>query len=78
MTGLNLRVGIEGFVGIVRSSPDFHMQPQFYYTSQELEDYMKMAIRKRWDTVEVGTKIEAFAVAGSNVLSTQILSYVCT
>jgi len=69
MTGLNARVGIEGFFFIVRSSPDFHMQPQFYYTSKELEEYMRIALRKKWDTMEVATKIEAFAVAGSNVLS---------
>jgi hypothetical protein len=69
MIGLNARVGIEGFFCIVRTSPDFHMRPQFYYTSQELEDYMRIALRKKWDTTEVGTKIEAFAVAGSNILS---------
>jgi hypothetical protein len=57
------------FFCIVCTSLDFHMQPQFYYTSEELEDYMKIAICKRWDTIEVGTNIEAFAVAGSNVLS---------
>lgn len=45
------------------------MKPQFYYTSEALEDYMKVAIRGRWDTGEVGTKLEAFAVAGSNMLS---------
>ena len=49
------------------------MQPQFYYTSEALEDYMKIAIRKRWDTAEVGAKIEAFAVAGSNILSKLVL-----
>ena len=69
MSGLNLRVGIEGFFCIVRSSPDFHMRPYMYFTSSALEDYMQIAIRKRWDTMEVGAKIEAFAVAGSNVLS---------
>jgi hypothetical protein len=69
LTGLNFRVGIEGFFCIVRSSPDFHMHPYIYYTTPALEDYMKIVIRKRWDTTEVGAKIEAFAVAGSNVLS---------
>ena len=69
ITGLNLCVGVEGFFCIICTSPDFHMQPQFYYMSEELKDYMKIAIHKRWDTIEVGTKVEAFAVAGSNVLS---------
>jgi hypothetical protein len=69
MTGLNFRVGIEGFFFIVRTSSDFHMKPQFFYTSEALSDYMKIAVRKRWDNVEIGTKLEAFAIAGSNVLS---------
>jgi hypothetical protein len=75
MVGLNDRVGIEGFFCIVRSSPDFHMRPQFYFTSQQLEEYMGLCIRKKWDTAEVGTKVEAFAVAGSNVLSTFLNLY---
>ena len=45
------------------------MQTQFYYMLEELEDYLKIAIHKRWDTTEVGAKIEAFTVAGSNILS---------
>jgi hypothetical protein len=69
MVGLNVRVGIEGFFCIVRTSSDFHMRPQFYFTSPQLEDYMKIALRKKWDTTEVGTKLEAFALAGSDVLS---------
>ena len=69
MVGLNDRVGIEGFFCIVRTSPDFHMRPQFYFTSPELEEYMRIAVRRKWDTIEIGTKVEAFAVAGSNVLS---------
>lgn len=30
---------------------------------------MEIAVRKRWNTTEVSTRLEAFAVAGSNVLS---------
>lgn len=54
---------------IVRKSSDFHMSPQVYFTSEQLEEYMGIAIRKRWITDEVSTRVEAFAVAGSNVLS---------
>ncbi|KAJ7236998.1 hypothetical protein C8J57DRAFT_1529799 [Mycena rebaudengoi] len=34
-----------------------------------LEAYMKIACRSRWNTAVIGTKIEAFAVAGSDVLN---------
>lgn len=30
---------------------------------------MKLAVRKKWDTREVGMKLEAFAIAGCDVLS---------
>jgi hypothetical protein len=69
MIGLGHRVGIEGFFCIVRNNPDFNTKPQWYFTSPELESYMQVACRKRWDTAEIGMKIEAFAIAGCNVLS---------
>ncbi|KAJ7438530.1 hypothetical protein B0H11DRAFT_1752670 [Mycena galericulata] len=69
MAGLATRVGVEGFFCIVRNSPDFSMQPQWFFTSRELEAYMPLATRRRWVTAEVGTKVEAFAVAGCDVLS---------
>ncbi|KAJ7482798.1 hypothetical protein B0H11DRAFT_2193174 [Mycena galericulata] len=69
MVGLGNRVGIEGFFCIVRNSPDFHMQPQWFFTSRELEQYMPIATRRKWVTSEVGTKMEAFAVAGCDVLN---------
>jgi hypothetical protein len=62
-------VGVEGFFCIVRSSSDYHMKPNWYFTSPEFEEYMKIAVRKRWDTSEVGAKLEAFAVAGCDVVS---------
>ncbi|KAJ6573766.1 hypothetical protein DFH09DRAFT_1311850 [Mycena vulgaris] len=64
--GLTYRVGVEGFFCIVRNTSDFHMAPQWYFTSKELERYMPLAVRKKWDTGEVGTRLEAFAVAGCN------------
>ncbi|KAJ7673735.1 hypothetical protein DFH06DRAFT_979023 [Mycena polygramma] len=69
MVGLNALVGIEGFFCIVRNTTQFHMKPQWYFTSEELEKYMQIACRKRWDTGEVGSKIEAFSVAGCDVMS---------
>ena len=69
MVGLGHRVGIEGFFCIVRNNADFNTKPQWYFTSPELESYMQIACRKRWDTAEIGMKIEAFAIAGCDVLS---------
>ena len=45
------------------------MNPYWYFTSPALEEYMKIAVRKRWDTSEVGTKLEAFAIAGCDPIS---------
>jgi hypothetical protein len=45
------------------------MKPYWYFSSPGLEDYMKIAVRRRWDTSEVGTKLEAFAIAGCDVVS---------
>ncbi|KAJ6565150.1 hypothetical protein DFH09DRAFT_875236, partial [Mycena vulgaris] len=64
LQALAYRVGVEGFFVVVRNSTDFHMPPYWYFTSPELERYMPLAVRKRWDTGEVGARIEAFSVAG--------------
>ncbi|KAJ7733212.1 hypothetical protein DFH07DRAFT_780656 [Mycena maculata] len=63
MVGLGTHVGVEGFFCIIRNSTDFHIQPQWFFTSHELEQYMPIATRWKWSTVEVGTKVEAFCVA---------------
>ncbi|KAF7371510.1 hypothetical protein MVEN_00005800 [Mycena venus] len=64
LTGLRQRVGVEGFVCIVRGSTSFTMDPQWFFTSSAFHDYMPIATRKKWDTGEVGMKLEAFAIAG--------------
>jgi hypothetical protein len=69
MTALSNRVGIEGFFVIVRNNTDFNMAPQWHFTSKELQRYMPLAVRKRWDTGEVGGKIEVFAIAGCDTMS---------
>ena len=71
MTGLNMRVGIEGFFCIVRNTPDYHMEPKWYFSSEALKDYMKIAVpvHKGWDISHVGAKLEAFAVAGCDPVS---------
>jgi hypothetical protein len=44
------------------------MRPQWYFTTEAMENYMKIA-SKKWSTHDVGTKVEAFAVAGCDALS---------
>jgi hypothetical protein len=67
--GLSYRVGIEGLFCIVRSTPNFYMGPQWYFTSDALRQYMPLAVRRKWDTSDVGTRLEAFALAGCDSMS---------
>jgi hypothetical protein len=53
----------------MRNNAEFHMAPEWFFTSRELEAYMPMATQKTWDTGEVGMKVEAFAVAGCDASS---------
>ena len=46
----------------------YHIRPQWYFTSEALENYMKLATKK-WTTHDVGTKVEAFTIAGCDALS---------
>jgi hypothetical protein len=62
-------VGVEGFFVVVRSNTDFNCEPFWFFTSGELKQYMPLAIRKRWDTAEVGMKLEAFVLAGCDSMS---------
>ncbi|KAF8874789.1 hypothetical protein BD779DRAFT_1423976, partial [Infundibulicybe gibba] len=64
LSGLSRRVGIEAFFCIVRHNSDFHMKPQWYFSSPELAEYMKVAARGKWVTSDIGFRIEAFAIAG--------------
>ncbi|KAF7341569.1 hypothetical protein MSAN_02053800 [Mycena sanguinolenta] len=67
--GLSYRVGVEGFFCIVRNTTEFYMGPQWYFTSDAIRQYMPLAVRRKWDTGEVGTRLEAFAVAGCDAMS---------
>ncbi|KAJ6449009.1 hypothetical protein C8R45DRAFT_1084351 [Mycena sanguinolenta] len=69
--GLSYRVGVKGFFCIVRNSTEFYMGPQWYFTSDALRRYIPLAMRRKWDTAEVGTRLEAFAVAGCDPMGTQ-------
>ena len=48
------------------------MRPQWFFTCDALANYMKIAAKK-WDTHDVGTKVEAFAIAGCDSASKYIL-----
>jgi len=67
MSGLKTRIGIEGFFCIVRSKTNFHVEPRWYFTMPALEEFLPIAVRKGWQTTEVGAKLEAFAIAGCDV-----------
>ena len=62
---------MEGFFCIVRNSVEFSASPHWHFTSEALEEYMKIAVptRKAWDTGIVGAKLEAFAIAGCDATS---------
>jgi hypothetical protein len=45
------------------------MDPQWFFSTPQLAEYMPIAVGKRWNTSDVGIKLEAFAVAGSNIMS---------
>ena len=60
VTGLNLHAGIEGFFCIIRNTPKYHMKPHWHFSSPKLEQYMHVAVHKKWDTSEVGACLEAF------------------
>ncbi|KAJ3514614.1 hypothetical protein NLJ89_g2284 [Agrocybe chaxingu] len=66
LQSLNMRVGIEGFFCVVRNTPDYHMDPIWYFTLRAMKEYMPVAVpvKKGWDYGYVGTKLEAFAIAG--------------
>ena len=69
LNGLRTRVGVEGFFCIVRNNTEFHVSPTWYFTSKELAEYMPVAVGKKWSLSTVASKLEAFAIAGCDVIS---------
>ena len=53
------------------------MDPAWLFTSEALMNYMPTAIpiHKPWDLAFVGAKLEAFAIAGCNVVSKSFLLF---
>ncbi|GBE84240.1 hypothetical protein SCP_0602180 [Sparassis crispa] len=67
--GLKCRVGVEGFFCLVCNTTDFHMPLRWYFSSQELNKYLRGAIKKGWDPANIGALAEAFAVASCDFMS---------
>jgi hypothetical protein len=70
LEGLDRRVGIESFACVVRNSPETTIDPWFYWSRPEMEDFMGIVARSEdWDTTKAVVRFEAFAVAGCDVAS---------
>jgi hypothetical protein len=72
---LKARVGVEGFFCIVRSTSSVALDPRWYFSSPEIEAYLKLVVRARWDTAEIGARLEAFSIAGCNTLGAPRLCF---
>lgn len=72
--GLDSRVGVIGFYCIARASQDYSTEPRWWFSSPDLERFLTVAWRKRWDTKQIGTLIEAFGIAGGSVTSTSLIN----
>jgi hypothetical protein len=72
LNGLQLRVGIEAMVCIVRNTTNVYFAPQWYFTAPELAAYMPIATKHMWETSVVGAKMEAFAIAGCDPASKSV------
>ncbi|KAJ7860596.1 hypothetical protein B0H14DRAFT_3446004 [Mycena olivaceomarginata] len=73
LSALAHHVGVKGFFCVVKNNVAFRMEPEWYFTCKELEEYMEIATRKKWVTGEVGMKLEAFVIVGcdpANMLRT--------
>ncbi|KAJ3501325.1 hypothetical protein NLJ89_g9385 [Agrocybe chaxingu] len=71
LQSLNMRVGVEAFFCVVRNTPDYHMDPIWFFTSKAMKNYMPIAvpIRTACDFSHVGTKLEAFAIASCDTIN---------
>ena len=49
------------------------MNPRWFFTSPPIEEYLKLIVRRKWDTTEIGLQVEAFAIASCDVMSTSYL-----
>lgn len=76
--GLRNKTGVEAFFCIVHNDTEYHMQPQWYFTSKAVSNYMPMIVCKKWDTHDIGIKLEAFAIAKCDCLSGSTWFPICS
>ncbi|OBZ76607.1 hypothetical protein A0H81_03870 [Grifola frondosa] len=50
LDGLKHRAGIQGFYCLFRSTPDFNMAPRWFFTTDDIDMYLRTTIKKGWDT----------------------------
>lgn len=54
------------------------MKPRWYFTSPDLERYLEIAVRKKFEAKQVGALMEAYAVAGGSVACKPVTPQCCT
>ena len=64
LDGLKDRVGIEGFLCIVKSDPEFVLEAKWWFSSPDLETYLNSTVNGRWDSIHISHKVEQFATKG--------------
>ncbi|KZT68376.1 hypothetical protein DAEQUDRAFT_766380 [Daedalea quercina L-15889] len=68
LKGLKARVGIEFVLLLVRNNHEFLMDPKWFISSMQIDEYLHVAVHG-WDPEKIGTLVEAFLVAGCDFMS---------
>jgi hypothetical protein len=59
---------------ITRNCPETAFKPYSWYTRQEIEPFLTVALQRgKWDTAHVCTLLEAFAIANCDISGTFLL-----
>ncbi|OBZ67744.1 hypothetical protein A0H81_12133 [Grifola frondosa] len=70
ITGASCRDGIDGFYCLFSNTPDFRMEPRWYFTKKEIASFLQGGVvHKGFDLDRIGALAEAFAVAGCDYMS---------
>ena len=51
----------------MRNNTEYHMDPRWFFTNCNMNRYLTGSI-KRWDVENIGAKLEAFSIAGCDML----------
>ncbi|KAJ2970026.1 hypothetical protein NUW54_g12826 [Trametes sanguinea] len=68
LLGLQVRVGVQAFYCVVRSSLEYQLHPRFFFTNRDLDVFLRGSVR-RFEPENIGALAEAFSIAGSDYLS---------